>query len=218
MLKKFLILLNTSFFILLFFSESLWNDNYANIYAKKINYRVGDTITVIVDEQTTLEYKSNNKGLKTYNVNIQGGELSAIFSFLPKGSIEETKSLNDKDDFKIKMTLQGIITNVTDTRVTINATKQITINNKSGSIQITGVADTKDIVGNSVLSRKLANQTLTITTVVDNLNNIIQDNDLVQVVINPDSTTDRREETRLSEERKRALLIQYFNKILNLIF
>lgn len=218
MLKKILIFLNYGIIILSLLAESLWNDNQAYIYSRKINYRVGDTITVIVDEQSSFEYKANSKGVKTYNINIQGGELSAIFSFFPKGTIEENKNLQDKDDFKIKMTLQGIITAVNDTRVTINATKQITINNKVGSIQITGSADVKDIVGNTILSKKLANQTLVITTVVDNLNNIIQDNDLVQVVINPDSTTDRREETRLSEQRKRALLIEYFNKILNLIF
>ncbi len=217
MIKKGLIFINI-FLLVLLFSETLWDDNYANIYSKKINYRVGDTLTVIIDEQSSFEYKATNKGLKTYNVNIQGGELSAIFSFLPKGSIEETKNLNDKDNFKIKMTLQGTITAVNGNIVTINATKQLTINNKTGVLQITGDADVKDIKGDTILSQKITNQSLRITTVVDNMNDIIQDNDLVQVVLNPDSTTDRKEETRLSEERKRALLIQYFNKILNLIF
>lgn len=217
MLKKGLIFINISLIIFLF-SESLWDDNYANIYTKKINYKVGDTITVIIDEQSAFEYKANTKGIKTYNINIQGGELSTIFSFFPKGSIEETKNLNDKDNFKIKMILQGTITAVNGNLITINAIKQLTINNKIGVLQITGNADIKDISNNTILSNKITNQNLTITTVIDNRNDVIQNNDLVQVVINPDSTTDRKEETRLSDERKRALLIQYFNKILNLIF
>ncbi|OHD14444.1 MAG: hypothetical protein A2Y34_17410 [Spirochaetes bacterium GWC1_27_15] len=219
-LKRFLIILIVvfSFISVLLFSDSLWNDISANIYSQRVNYRVGDSIEIVIDEQSVIDYKTNSKSLKSFNINLQGGEMTGIFSFLPKGSIEENKNNQDKDNLKIQTTINARVTNVANGYITITGSKTIQINNKTSSFQIAGEANIADIVGKSILSKKLVNPTISITTLFDNKNIVLNQNDLQKVRVNPDSTTDLREETRITDQKKQQMLLDYFNKILNVIF
>jgi flagellar basal body L-ring protein FlgH len=219
-LKKFFLVL---FLIIIFFSiyintTSLWDDKAGDIYNRKIFYNVGDSINIIITESSKFEYKSSTKSLKSYDIDISGGELSGLFNFLPKAYIEEDKNSLDNDSLKIESMLQGRILRVSDNYVTIRGTKRIQMNNKISSITITGDAYYSDIIDNSIISNKMINPTLSLTTLLDNQRRIITERDLFTEVLNPDSTTDRIETTKLTEEKKREILLNFFNKILNLIF
>ena len=219
MKKIFLVLfLLILFFSIYIYSISLWDDKAGDIYSKKIFYNVGDSINIIITESSKFEYKSSTKSLKSYNIDISGGELSGIFSFLPKAYIEEDKNSLDNDNLKIESILQGRVLSVSDNYVTIRGTKRIQMNNKISSITITGDAYYSDIVDNSIISNKMINPTLSLTTLLDNQRNIITERDLLTEVLNPDATTDRIETTKLSDAKKREILLNFFNKILNLIF
>jgi len=211
------------FFIILIininiFSISLWDDRAADIYSKKIYYNIGDTVEVIINESTNIDYKTSTKSVKSYKLNISGGEISGIFDFIPAGSVEENKTGSDKDTLKINNSIQARITGVNNNMVTLQGVKNIVVNNKNNSIVLTGEANVFDIKDNAVLSNKLINSTIAITTLLDNKNNIINNIDLTEERVNPDSTTDTRTKTKLSEEKRRELLLLYFNKILNVIF
>jgi len=200
------------------FSETLWNDNAANIYNRMINYKVGDTIEIVIEENSSIDYKGTNKTVKSSNINIQGGEMTSILSFLPKGSIEENKNSQNKDQIKITNIVQGRITAVNGETVTINANKSLNVNNKISNVAITGEANFSDISGKRISSKKLINSQINITTLVDNQNIVINQNDFERFRVNPDSTTDLREDTRIRDDKKRQMLLDYFNKILNVIF
>ena len=212
----------TSFFILIFnfntFSKSLWDDKASNIYSRKINYAVGDSIQIIITEDSAVEYKTSTKALKTFKIDISGGEMSGVFNFLPKGDVEDNKNSQDSDRLKINSVISARIVQVNDNYVTVRGIKQVSVNNKTSSIDISGDASLQDINGKSILSSKLTNQSLRITTLIDNQNNVITANDLQTVAANPDSTTDKKQTTSLSDAKKRDLLLRYFNKLLNLIF
>jgi hypothetical protein len=202
------------------FSDTLWNDNAANIYSYKINYRVGDSIEILVNEQSAYDYKEQSKSIKSYSVNVQGGEMTGILTFIPKGDIQETKNSQDIDNLKIQTVLQGRITAVGNGFVTLNATKTISMNNRMSSVQLTGEASFSDVSGKKIASSKLVNPRFTITTLFDNKNIVLQDKDLEKVLTNPDVTNDKdkKYETRVTDAKKKELLLNYFNKILNVIF
>jgi flagellar basal body L-ring protein FlgH len=206
------------FFSIYIFSDSIWDDKAGDVYNRKIFYKVGDSIKIIITESSKYEYKSSTKSLKSYDIDISGGELSGLFSFLPKGYVQEDKKSLDNDTLRIENVLQGRILRVGDGFVTIRGTKRIQMNNKISTIAVTGDAYYADIVDNSIMSSKMINPTLSLTTLLDNQRNVITEQDLLREVLNPDATTDILESTKLSEEKKREILLNFFNKILNLIF
>lgn len=183
-----------------------------------MNYKVGDSIKILVEENSNIQYKSSTQSMKTYSVDIQEGEMSAVFNFIPEGKTEESKNIQDKDEVEIKTSINATITDVKDKLITINASKRLTLNNKTSIIQINGDVNYFDIKNNMVYSHDLINQTVRISTLLENVNQIISAADLEKVITNPDATTDIKEETRLKENKKQELLIEYFNKILSLIF
>lgn len=217
-MKKILLFLFINCLSYTLFSESLWNDNATYIYSQKINYKAGDTVEIVVEETSVIDYKSTNKTDKFSNITITGGEMTTLLTFLPKGNIEESKNSQNKDQFKINTVLQGTITNINNQIVTISASKNVQIDNKSSKVQITGEANISDISGKKISSKKLLNSQISITTLIDNDNIVINQNDFEKFRINPDSTTDLREDTRIRDEKKREMLLNYFNKILNVIF
>jgi hypothetical protein len=196
----------------------LWDDRAKDIYNRKIYYNNGDSIKVIITEKSSIDYKSNTKSLKAYTFDLSGKELTGLFTFLPKGNSDETENSQSKDNLVINSEIQGRIINVLNNYVTIQARKQITIDNKTSIIEITGDADLKDIKSNTIYSNYLINPILRITTLFDNSKVVINPNDIQTTILNPDSTTDRKVETSLTDAKKRELLLYYFNKILNVIF
>ncbi len=218
MKKSVLLFISSFLLIMLLTAESLWDDRAKDIYSRKINYTAGDSVSVIVTEASSIDYRSNSKTLKTYNFDMTGKELTGLFTFMPKGSADETGNSQSTDNLRINTVIQGRVLRVYNNYVTIQATRQVTIDNKVSTINITGDANMKDISGNSIYSNKLMNPVMAITTLLDNSKTIITPNDLQTTVINPESTTDKKTETTLSDAKKRQLMLYYFNKILNVIF
>ncbi|HPO49047.1 MAG TPA: flagellar basal body L-ring protein FlgH [Spirochaetota bacterium] len=214
-MKPFLFFIFVSFTL---FSESLWNDVAADIYCKNVSYKEGDTIEIILEENSQIDYKSSSKTSKSLNITLQGGETTSVLDFLPEGGVDENKNSAIKDSFKISNSIQGAISAVNGQTVTISATKNLTLNNKISSIQITGEANFSDIKGKKISSKKLLNSQISIISLSDNKNIVLNSDDFEKYRLNPDSTTDLREDTRIRDDKKRQILLDYFNKILNVVF
>lgn len=191
------------------FSESLWNDNAGDIYTKKVYYRAGDSIKIILNESSVLEYRSNSKANKSYKAEISGGKITGIIDFLPQGSIEENKNSQDNDRLKLNAVIQARVTAIGNNYVTIRGIKDLTVNNKLSRIEIAGDAYLSDIKGNSIESNKLIDSKLRVTTLIDNNINVILDRDL---------SSDAFQNIAITNEKKKELLLQIINKILNVIF
>jgi len=145
-MKKIFLILSLFGFCVFFYPETLWKDSYANIYNSKINYTIGDSILILVNENTSLAYKSRVKSVKNFSINIKGGEYSALLDFLPTGDISDNKNSNENDDLNIKTELQGRIVSVNGDNLGISAQKQILLNNKISTIQLNGTVNIKDVV------------------------------------------------------------------------
>lgn len=217
-MKKMYICIIIFFFILSIHSESLWVDEAADIYSKKINYSIGDTIEIRINESSHYEYKATSNALKSFEVAIEGGELKDIFDFLPVADVNENKSIQDSDSFEYQAVMQAGITDISGRILSVQGRKQFQINNKSGTIELSGEASISDIVDNSITSSKLLNPRLRIITLLDNQNTVITGTDIITKILNPDTTGDVIEEEDISEEKKKELILYVFNKILNVIF
>jgi flagellar basal body L-ring protein FlgH len=209
-----LVILSTVFLT----SESLWDDTAENLYNRKINYQVGDPVTIHVMEASALSYRSSSKSLKTFSASVSGGEITGIFDFLPQGSVDETKSSNMADDFSIEMTLQGSIQSITGNNAVISGSKSIQVNNKRSSLSISGTVPVSYIKDNAVSSTRIIDTSIQLTTLLDSDIDVITESDLVKIILNPEATSDIIDKTELREETRQQLLLQYFNSLLNVLF
>ena len=154
-MKKINLIIFIISFSFLLFGDSLWDDRAADIYNRRVYYNKGDSVQILIDEKSAFEYKSSTKSLKSYRLNLSGGELSGLLNFVPTGNVEENKTSQDRDNLKIQSIIQGRIINVKDNYITIFGRKKFSNNNKVSSIEISGDAYLSDIIGNSIVSYKL---------------------------------------------------------------
>lgn len=189
-------------------SANLWDNQAADVYSRKIRYRVNDGVKIRVDEKTKLKYTSSSKSLKTTSVNSQSGELSGVFEVIPSGDVNESKESSSKDEFEYIAELQGRIIDVKDNYVTVSGSKTVSVDNKVSRISIRGDVALNDLKGNNVNASDLMDERLEITTMIENAYFPLTNEDLD---ISSDSIV-------LTEEKKRDLLLQYLNKMLNVLF
>lgn len=189
-------------------SANLWDNQAADVYSRKIRYKVNDGVKIRVDEKTKLKYTGSSKSLKTTAVNSQSGELSGVFEVIPSGDVNESKESSNKDEFEYVAELQGRIIDVKDNYVTVSGSKTISVDNKLSRISIRGDVALNNLKGNNVDASDLMDESLEITTMIDNAYLPLTSEDLD---VSSDSVV-------LTEEKKRDLLLQYLNKMLNVIF
>ncbi|MCH5149638.1 MAG: flagellar basal body L-ring protein FlgH [Spirochaetales bacterium] len=189
-------------------STNLWDNQAADVYSRKIRYRVNDSVKIQVSEKTKLKYTGSAKSLKTTSVNSQSGELSGVFEVIPSGDVNESKESSSKDEFEYIAELQGRIIDVKDNYVTVSGSKTISVDNKVSRISIRGDVALNDLKGNNVNASDLMDERLEITTMIENAYFPLTNEDLD---VSSDSVV-------LTEEKKRDLLLQYLNKMLNVLF
>lgn len=213
-MKKIFLILSLFGFCVFFYPETLWKDSYANIYNSKINYTIGDSIFILINENTSLAYKSGVKSVKNFSINIKGGEYSALLDFLPTGDISDNKNSNENDDLNIKTELQGRIVSVNGDNLGISAQKQILLNNKMSSIQINGTVNIKDIINGSISSSNIQNQTLSLTSLLQNDRTILNGDDVIPI----DTTADIVNKTAVTDEKRKEMILNIINNLINIIF
>lgn len=197
---------------------TLWDDALADIYARKVNYKVNDSVKVLIDENSKLSYRSSSKSLKNYSINTESKELVGIFELVPNGSVNEKKDSQEEDEISYFSEIQGQILAINDPFLTVNAAKTVSINNKTSRIELQGDVAFKDLSGNQVRSSDMMNQTLRITTAIENISLPIGEEDLEEIMDTSGDLTLPTGTYGIRDAKKRELLLSYLNKILNVIF
>lgn len=200
-------------------SETLWDDANGDVYSRKIKFKINDSIKIIINEKSLLDYRSSVKSVKSYSIDIKSDDLVGVFELIPNGSVTENKTGQEKDDFKYSSEIQSQIIEVSDNFVRIRGVKSVSVNNKKSVVEITGDVAFKDIAGNRVNSFDIMNQNLKVTTVIDSSVFPVSDADMEESV--SDLTGDVTNGTgkyKLTDEKKKELLLKYLNKVLNVIF
>ena len=204
--------------ISLCYAESIWDDKQAGLYSRNVSLNVGDSVRILITENSKINYKSSSKSNKTGSVSIDGGQYSAIFGFLPTGNGIETSDTDNKDESEISGSLVANVSAVSNNTVTLQGRKSVTLNNKTSIVEISGIADTKFIKNGSLYSSDIQNLTVKVTTLLANDKAILQDSDIITRLKNPDNSDDLSTETVISEEKQKELYLKYVNQILGTIY
>lgn len=146
-------------------SNSLWSDNFVDIYREKEReFEIGDIITVIIEENTAAVSSANTSVSQGSSVNAGAG--FGIFDFLRSFGF----SYADDDDAQGQTQRAGsinadITTLVVDIlengNLQIEGTKKIKVNGEEQIIKLSGVVRREDITKeNTVPSWKIANASI----------------------------------------------------------
>lgn len=145
--------------------NSLWSDNFVDIYREKEReFEIGDIITVIIEENTAAVSSANTSVSQGSSVNAGAG--FGIFDFLRSFGF----SYADDDDAQGQTQRAGsinadITTLVVDIlengNLQIEGTKKIKVNGEEQIIKLSGIVRREDITKeNTVPSWKIANASI----------------------------------------------------------
>jgi len=208
-------------------SETLWNDKMSDMYSAKVNFKINESVKIKINEKSVLNYKSTSKTLKSVSIDMKSEDVVGVFELIPEGSIDENKSGQDKDEFNYSGELQAKIVGISDNFITISGIKNVSINNKNSRVELSGDVGYKDMRGNVVLSSDIMNLSFKITTAIDSTVFPVLAEDFVletklETTVNENGETVENNVTtgkyKLSDDKKREFLLNYLNKILNVVF
>ncbi|MBQ7497963.1 MAG: flagellar basal body L-ring protein FlgH [Selenomonas sp.] len=148
-------------------AQSLWSDDGAfnrGVFADRKAYRVGDIVTIVITESTTLSTAKNTSNSKSGSTSLEAG--IGIFRFLKAASASGSDAFSAKGSATATNTALGNVT-VTVTEVLPNGnmvlegTQSIWQNKDEHKITFRGICRQDDILGNNTIpSTKVADATV----------------------------------------------------------
>jgi flagellar L-ring protein precursor FlgH len=164
-------------------ASSLWSDSARSPFVKKTNYKVGDTITIIIDENLSAAQSGSTRADKSSDFNFSGTE-KADSSLSSTGG--NARSQTDKHQSSLGVNFAGKnaysgtgkTTRATSVRTNITATiidvqpngsifvlgqRQIKVNDEVEQLEVSGIISPDKISDtDTVYSTQLANAKITI--------------------------------------------------------
>lgn len=145
-------------------AKSLWVDSQWGMFADKKARDVGDILTIIIDESTTLNATKSRSNTKDANVNLGAG--TGIFHFLAAASanisdsFEADGSARDTNNFRGRITVTVVEVLPNDNMI-VEGTQSIWQNRDEHKITLRGIVRRADVTAaNTVPSTKVADATL----------------------------------------------------------
>ncbi len=163
--------LRIAFFMIVFISlfllpaeakgESLWQDEgwFSDPYSDYRASQVGDTITVIINEDTSGKNSASSTNDKQTSIGLQAGQ--GIFDFVPPATLESSNSRGGSRNYGRDISLSGTITcQVIEVleggNLRIAGSKDVYLNKERETLSIEGVVNPRSIgADNSVYSTQV---------------------------------------------------------------
>ncbi len=167
MLRKIFAAMLAAIFLMAPFSgeaRSLWRDNHWGMFADKKARDVGDIVTIVINESTTLSATKSRSNSKEGETSLESGV--GIFRFLAAASASGSDSFkadgsaDDTNSFRGQITVTVIEVLPNDNMV-VEGTQSIWQNRDEHKITLRGVIRRDDVsIANTVPSTKVADATL----------------------------------------------------------
>ncbi len=155
----------------LIFANSLWNSSnnkkFKAPFAMKVANSVGDTLNVMVYDNTTASFSYNNPNYKGGLLSVLVGLLKSVTTFdvtkfIPLNSTSTTmsnKTSTSKDQSQFVTQIAAMVTQVEPNgNFMIKGTKEVKVGQSMKQVQIQGIVNPNDVSqDNSVDSSKIAN-------------------------------------------------------------
>jgi flagellar L-ring protein precursor FlgH len=164
-------------------ANSLWNEKSQSSFLKKTDYKVGDTLTVMIDENLSALQTGSTKANKQANTGFSLGLTSESSSEIQDKSVESsgddslsltsvgnsrftgTGSTSRKSAIKTKITAT-VVDVQPNGNIFILGQRQIKINDEIEQLEVSGIVRIKDIgEDNTILSSQIANSKISISGV-----------------------------------------------------
>ncbi len=161
------------------FAASLWNADSESIYSHKKNYKVGDAVTIIIDESTSAQQtgmtRSDKRSEDSFDFGLNVGSSSSgssdksdssAFSLglEAKGDSEFEGSGRTSRTSTVKTTITATVIDIQPNgNLFIVGQRQLKINNENEQVEVSGVVRVEDITpDNTIHSSKIANAKVTV--------------------------------------------------------
>ena len=126
-------------FVLSINAESLWDQNFEGYVADGAALEVGEIISVTVTPTTTLTLASSHVDSQEGRLSFTGGDGSALFSFLPTGSSNLSKEIEEESSYSLETEIPVRITGRDENGLlNLQGARTIKLNNTDETLRISG--------------------------------------------------------------------------------
>lgn len=145
-------------------AQSLWSDSSYNVFADRKARNVGDILTIVISETTSLSATRGNSNSKSGKTDLSAGV--GIFDFLKAASASGSDSFKANGQSTSNNTTRANVTvTVVDVQpngnMTVEGTQSIWQNRDEHKITFRGVCRQDDVTANNTIpSTKIANATV----------------------------------------------------------
>jgi len=238
---KFLTILLSLLIVTSSFSDSLWNPDFKGYLSSGKTLKQGDIIHVSISSKTSLSFLSASNDNKFLTMEFTGGDYGDLLSFLPTIKNSGNNKLKGNEEIKL---VSDIVTTVISIDENFNAylegSRSIEIDGKIETLTLTGTVAANGIGANKRIEfSRMANVRLVYKTFITPKENTLSEEDIISSLQNLNAVTEgiaapapdaallpstiplslpTTETFSLSEKKKKELLLQYINKLIDLIF
>ena len=210
--------------------ETLWSPDFKGYITSSPTVSVGDVVLVKIDSNSSLSFSSSRQDSKRLTLEFTGGDTGNLFSFLPNIKSGNTLSGKGKNSYSLKTLLAARVTNINNTgEAQIQGTRSVSIDGKLESITVTGWIDPADLEKNNTISfTMIADSKILYTTILEPGKTVLTSKDIKETLARKapaspgkaGTTTNKTPAAQYSitDAKKRALLLLYINKMIDLIF
>lgn len=208
-------------------AKTLWNKD-SNIYSTSKQYKTGDSITIIFNEKTLINYQLTLSEEAKTTATAKSPQGPSI-NFLPDLGSGDNFQTAQKSSTKNKGTLSKNITAqivkvLKNKNLQISGTHTIRINDTLEQVSIQGIVNPKLIKNKKyIYSTDIINPTISYQSQIIKPD-IITAKDYIQTqstnisVVSGKTQVNISTKNELSDPKKKELIIKYLNKILSVLF
>ncbi len=120
-------------------AESLWDSDFGGYVADGVALQIGDIISVTVTPHTTLTLASSHVDSQEGRLSFTGGEGKSLFSFLPQGSSNLSKEVEQESSYALETEIPVQITGRDENGLlSLEGSRTVQLNNNNETLRISG--------------------------------------------------------------------------------
>ena len=223
-------------------AQSLWSPDSQGLLSSPPRLRPGDVVTVEVDAATTFSFRSIQSDAKSLSLELSGGQGGGLFSFLPSGSSSGDRSVQGGEELALQTSLGALVQEVNASGAAlVQGVRRVSLGGREESVTLSGWLSPADLgADRRVRFERLADSRLVFRSLLQSAGPTLAPGDLVTPPRPPAaaaaapsgapaqqpapgqtptaSAAVPTADLQLSEAKRRELLLQYLNRVVDILF
>ncbi|HDQ13740.1 MAG TPA: hypothetical protein ENN41_02865 [Sediminispirochaeta sp.] len=215
-------------------AETLWDSNFRGYTVDGSGFDVGSVLVVDIAPSTELKISASHIDSGQGRLEFQGGSGRDFFDFLPQASSSTSTKLEEEVSYELRAKIAARVVRKDEAGLLhIEGERSVTINGRRESILVSGIVSPSQIGSDATVPfHLLSDSILEYRGPGLSSEAIVRDTEITERIPDPtagdgEEIEDGEAETaqdegstgmRLTEEKQRELLLQYFNRFLSTMF